>query len=115
MDKQNINTFMMSKGANFPEEQLVNIRQKLENVSDENYAMLLGTEFKSPTLTLILSILLGYLGVDRFLIGDTGMGVGKLLTCGGCGIWWIIDCFLIQKTTKQKNMQKLEMMLATFR
>ena len=33
------------------------------------------------------------------------MGVGKLLTCGGLGIWAIIDWFMIQGATREKNMQ----------
>ena len=41
--------------------------------------------------TLLLSIFLGSLGIDRFYLGDTGAGIGKLLTLGGCGIWYIID------------------------
>lgn len=46
---------------------------------------------KSKTTTLILSILLGGLGVDRFYLGYTGMGVLKLLTGGCFGVLWIID------------------------
>ena len=46
-------------------------------------------------LTLVLSILVGQLGVDRFMMGQIGLGVLKLLTAGGCGIWWIIDVILI--------------------
>lgn len=44
---------------------------------------------------LLLSIFLGELGVDRFYLGYIGLGVVKLLTAGGCGIWWLIDVILI--------------------
>lgn len=50
---------------------------------------------KSYTTALILSILLGTLGIDRFYLGYTGIGVAKLLTLGGCGIWALIDLILI--------------------
>jgi TM2 domain-containing membrane protein YozV len=62
-------------------------------------------------MTLIISILAGSLGIDRFMIGDTGLGVGKLLTCGGFGIWAVIDWFQIQKATREKNMQKIQQFL----
>lgn len=46
---------------------------------------------KSKTTALILSILTGGLGIDRFYLGYTGMGVLKLLTGGCFGILYIID------------------------
>ncbi|XP_071793500.1 TM2 domain-containing protein 2-like [Asterias amurensis] len=45
--------------------------------------------------TLLLSVLLGFLGVDRFCLGHVGMAVGKLLTLGGLGVWWILDIVLL--------------------
>jgi TM2 domain-containing membrane protein YozV len=49
---------------------------------------------KSRSTTFLLSYLLGYLGADRFYLGHTGLGVLKLLSCGGLGIWYLIDLIL---------------------
>jgi TM2 domain-containing membrane protein YozV len=50
---------------------------------------------KSFSTAVLLSLFLGYLGIDRFYLGYTGLGVAKLLTVGGCGIWSLIDLILI--------------------
>jgi TM2 domain-containing membrane protein YozV len=52
-------------------------------------------EQKNWTTALILSIFLGSLGVDRFYLGYTGLGILKLITLGGFGIWWLIDLIKI--------------------
>ncbi len=46
-------------------------------------------------VALLLSIFVGSLGVDRFYMGYIGLGILKLITFGGCGIWWFIDLILI--------------------
>lgn len=46
-------------------------------------------------VALILSIFFGSLGVDRFMMGHIGLGILKLVTFGGFGIWWLIDVILI--------------------
>ncbi|WP_353140290.1 TM2 domain-containing protein [Pseudopedobacter sp.] len=111
MDAQKVDMFIMTNGKFFEGHQMNMIRERLLALDDSKWAMLSTTQFKDPTTTLIVSILAGSLGIDRFMIGDTGLGIGKLLTCGGLGIWAIIDWFMIQKATREKNMQKIQQFL----
>ena len=53
------------------------------------------TPGKNWLVTLLLSIFVGSLGVDRFYLGYIGLGILKLITCGGFGIWWLIDLIMI--------------------
>jgi len=58
---------------------------------------------------LLLSIFLGCFGIDRFYLGYVGLGILKLLTGGGCGIWWLIDVILIAtKHLKDSNGNPME-------
>jgi TM2 domain-containing membrane protein YozV len=111
MEAQKVDMFVMSNGKFFEGHQMNMIREKLLAVDDSKWAMLSTAQFKDPTTILIISILAGNLGIDRFMIGDTGLGVGKLLTCGGLGVWAIIDWFMIQNATREKNMQKIQQLL----
>lgn len=111
MDAQKVDMFVMSNSKFFESHQMNMIREKLISLDDSKWSMISTLQFKDPTTSLIVSIIAGQLGIDRFMIGDTGLGVGKLLTCGGMGIWAIIDWFLIQKATREKNMEKLQQVL----
>jgi TM2 domain-containing membrane protein YozV len=108
MDAQKVDMFIMSNSKFFESHQINVIRERLIEVDDSKWAMISTVQLKDPTTSLIVSILAGGLGIDRFMIGDTGLGIGKLITCGGLGIWAIIDIFLIQGATREKNMQKIQ-------
>lgn len=103
-DKSNM--LLMTFGKYFPDESLMMIKEKFDGMDESKTSMLYTMSLKDPIMALILSIAAGPFGVDRFYIGDTGLGIAKLLTCGGCGIWTIIDYFLIMKSTKEKNFEK---------
>ncbi|RKT56603.1 TM2 domain-containing protein [Saccharothrix australiensis] len=45
---------------------------------------------KSRVAAGVLQLVLPF-GIGRFYIGDTALGVAQLLTCGGCGLWSLID------------------------
>lgn len=46
-------------------------------------------------IALLLCFFLGCLGIHRFYVGKTGSGIAMLLTCGGCGIWALVDFIMI--------------------
>jgi hypothetical protein len=111
MEAQKVDMFIMANGKFFEGHHLAQIRDRLIAMDESKWSTLQTLQFKDPTTSLIVSLLGGMLGIDRFMIGDTGLGVGKLLTCGGFYIWGIVDWFLIQGATREKNMEKLQTVL----
>ena len=108
MEAQKVDMFMMMNSKYFESHHLNAIREKLLTLDESKWGLVQTMQFKDPTTSLIVSLLAGHFGIDRFMIGDTGMGVGKLLTCGGMGIWTIIDFFLIMGATREKNMETFQ-------
>ena len=102
-----VTLLLSTYGKDFPEERFADVKNILESMSEDKQAALAMAGFKDPTITLIISLLGGGLGIDRFYIGDTGLGVAKLITCGGLGIWTIIDWVTIMGAVREKNFQKL--------
>lgn len=106
MEQQQVEQLIAIYCNKLPLEAIHVIKDKLLTM-DHNAASIILAQAKDPTISILLSVLVGSLGIDRIYIGDTGLGIIKLLTCGGCGIWWLIDLFLIINATKQKNLQLL--------
>ncbi len=107
MEKEKLNMYLMTNSKFFPEENIHMLRQKLENADDDVLTTLSTISLKDPTTTLILSLLLGFMGIDRFYIGDIGLGVLKFFTFGCCGILTVIDWFTTYKKAKRNNFNKV--------
>jgi TM2 domain-containing membrane protein YozV len=112
MDAQKVDLFIMTNSKFFEATHLAWVRDQLIQLEDSRWPLLQTVQFKDPTTYLIISLLGGSLGIDRFMLGDTGIGVGKLLTCGGLGVWAIIDWFMIMPATREKNMALFQSVLA---
>lgn len=107
MSKQNaIDLFITQKGECFSDMDLSDVKAKLAVMDNNRVQLVTSLEYKKPMIMLLISIFLGYLGVDRFMLGQTMYGAIKLLTAGGCGVWWLIDLFLIGDLTKKANYDK---------
>lgn len=106
-----VNTYLAQVSSKLPEEAIPALRTQLEGLDDARVQALLSVELKDPTMMFIISFLVGTLGIDRFMIGDTGLGIAKLLTGGGCLCWALVDLFLIMGATRKKNLAKVQQAL----
>ena len=101
----------MANAKFFESHQIGSIRDRLIALDDSKWGLVSTMQFMDPTVSQHCIHLGRKLVIDRFIIGDTVKGIGKLLTCGGLGIWAIIDWFLIMRATREKNMQKIQPLL----
>ena len=99
--------FYSQKKKYFSSEKRRVILASLKKLNEEQINSLDDLSLRNPTVMLIISILFGELGVDRFMLGNVGTGILKLCTCGGFGIWWLIDLFTVMRRTREKNFIKV--------
>lgn len=103
IEQSRIDLFLAVNGKKFSAYQLSQIKAELPKLTEAQFQAILSQDFKDPTLMLLISLMGGILGIDRFMLNDTGLGIIKLLTCGGFYIWMIIDWFIIQDRAKEYN------------
>lgn len=111
MTQDKVDMYLMTNQKYLPAEKIVFLKQKLLEADESKFTLISAVELKDPTTLLLVSIFVGGLGIDRFMLGDTGMGVLKLLTGGLCGILTIVDWFTVQNRTRELNFNRLAMVL----
>jgi hypothetical protein len=84
-----------------PETQVVDVESKRTYTASQIPGVFSDKEYM---VALLFSIFLGGWGADRFYMGQIGLGIGKLLTGGGCGIWYLIDIVLIAMRSSNDSM-----------
>lgn len=106
MDASKIDMYAGTMHEYFNPTDIPLIKSSLEKIDNEKLVIFQSLDFKSPTVAIVLSFFLGCFGVDRFYIGNILLGVLKLITFGGLGIWTIVDWFLIMGATRKSNLNK---------
>ena len=107
VDPADVETYIMSNRDFFPSVKLIYLKNKLLKMDKDKFERVCLCDLKSPTVILFISVFLGGLGIDRFMIGDIGIGILKLLTCSLCGTFWLYDIFTITEKVKKINFESI--------
>jgi len=102
-----VDTYCLNNVKLFGAGNMPMVRAKLMSLNKARFYYVISGDYKDPVAMQFVSIATGSMGIDRFMLGDTGMGVLKLLTGGLCGILAIIDMVTIQGKVKDHNFKKL--------
>ena len=103
MKPELVQSFLLKNGECFDAMAIQDVQNKLNEIDDSKSALLMSVSLQKPTVILIIAIILGW---DRFFLDDIGLGIVKVLTCYGCGIWWLVDIFTATKRTQTYNYRK---------
>ena len=103
MKPEYVQSFMIKYGECFDVMRAQEIQNKIAAIDDDKAAPLMSLELQKPTFILVIAILLGW---ERFFLDDIGMGILKVITCYGFGIWWLIDIFSAKKRTYDYNYKR---------
>ena len=103
MEKSKIDLFLLMNADNFLPQDLLSIKDRLESIPDDKAFIVQTISLQKPDFILIIAIVLGW---ERFWLNDVVLGVIKVITCYGCGLWWLIDIFTAKSRARTYNFKK---------
>ena len=102
MDNNQVNMWLSMNADKFNQQDLGPIRRTLEAIPDNQIMIVQNIDFKKPFMIFLIALLLGW---ERFLLGSIGLGILKIFSCYGFGIWWLVDVITAKKRTRDYNFQ----------
>ncbi|MCB9221998.1 MAG: TM2 domain-containing protein [Ignavibacteria bacterium] len=99
MNANEVNNFMMQNGKFFSSDKQMMVKQVLENSDKDKIMRLSSNDYKDPSTIFIMA----WIGIDRFILGQAGLGILKIITVGGFGIWGLIDLINAKKNAQKYN------------
>ena len=85
--------------------ELLGILKSIPDEKKEAFVTRFSSQAMNPTVVFGFSAFVGYLGIDRFILGQVLLGILKLFTLGGFYIWYIVDLFLVAGEARKKNIE----------
>ncbi|TDQ57437.1 TM2 domain-containing protein [Mesocricetibacter intestinalis] len=108
--KQFAESYVLANSGNFPNDKIFLLKEKLSSLPEDRQNSIQAVGLKNPIVTLMLSLFLGTLSIDRFYLGDIGLGILKIVSvlCFGVGLIWVfLDIYFCYKKTKEINFNKI--------
>lgn len=105
-----VNQFIGANAEKFQPQDLMTIKARLTTMNENQLILIQAAEFRNPTTILLLAV---FLGIERFWLGQVGIGILKILSyfvfVGW--LWWFIDIFTAKKRAREYNFKKLGQLL----
>lgn len=103
-----VQAFLLKNGECFDMMAIQDVQNRLSELDDSKSALVMSMNLQNPTIMLIIAIILGW---ERFFLDDIALGILKVITCYGCGIWWLVDIFTVKNRTYKYNYYKFNQTL----
>ena len=110
-EQNKLDMWLVTNQKNFPAEKMPLIQEKLAQMPEEKHNLVYAIDLKDPTTIFIGSF---FLAIDRFMLGQVGLGILKILTLGGLWIWMIADWITAKSRARQYNFNKLQEITGQF-
>ena len=111
---EKVNMWLMANQDKLPSEKIGILKSALEKVDDSKIDSIMTMELKSPMTIFLYAWFIGWLSLDRFLLGSSGVGIARLLTFQGLGVWWLVDLITAMKRTRNYNFNQVKQYLGIF-